>query len=166
MAWLCIAGFFRGIALSNFTLTVSEYSSLEKLPAAFGWHMVGKAIFVIIFGPLIGAIRDMTGSFPICIHSQSICILVCIFAWSVEFIMKYLKRNEQKKIPIAIITAWTCPTSCNRWIDFNFYKTVKLLLLIFLINFDKKYLNLDFNLPLIDFKVQKGLYFSVRSKIF
>jgi hypothetical protein len=37
MAWMCIAGFFRGIALSNFTLTVSEYSSLEKLPAAFGW---------------------------------------------------------------------------------------------------------------------------------
>lgn len=36
MAWLCTAGFFRGIALSNFTLTVSEYSSLEKLPAAFG----------------------------------------------------------------------------------------------------------------------------------
>jgi MFS transporter, MCT family, solute carrier family 16 (monocarboxylic acid transporters), member 14 len=55
MVWLCICGFFRGIALSNFTLTVSEHSSLEKLPAAFGWHMIGKALFVIAFGPLIGA---------------------------------------------------------------------------------------------------------------
>lgn len=54
MVWLSICGFFRGIALSNFTLTVSEYSSLEKLPAAFGWHMVGKGIFVVLFGPLIG----------------------------------------------------------------------------------------------------------------
>jgi MFS transporter, MCT family, solute carrier family 16 (monocarboxylic acid transporters), member 14 len=54
MVWLCICGFFRGIALSNFTLTVSEYSSLEKLPAAFGWHLIGKALFVIMFGPLIG----------------------------------------------------------------------------------------------------------------
>ncbi|CRK93148.1 CLUMA_CG006594, isoform A [Clunio marinus] len=104
LAWLCIAGFFRGIALSNFTLTVSEYSSLEKLPAAFGWHMVGKAIFVIIFGPLIGAIRDLTGSFPICIHSQSVCILICIFAWMIEFIIKYLKRNEKQHVPIAIIS--------------------------------------------------------------
>lgn len=54
MIWLSICGFFRGAALSNFTLTVSEYCSLEKLPAAFGWHMIGKAIFVILFGPLIG----------------------------------------------------------------------------------------------------------------
>lgn len=105
MVWLCVAGFFRGIALSNFTLTVSEYSSLEKLPAAFGWHMVGKAIFVIIFGPLIGAVRDWTDSFPICIHSQSVCILICIFAWLIEYLVKYLKHKNKEQIPIAIIAA-------------------------------------------------------------
>lgn len=54
MVWLSICGFFRGSALSNFTLTVSEYCSLEKLPSAFGWHLVGKAVFVICFGPVIG----------------------------------------------------------------------------------------------------------------
>lgn len=54
MVWLSICGFFRGSALSNFTLAVSEHWSLEKLPAAFGWHMIGKALFVIAFGPLIG----------------------------------------------------------------------------------------------------------------
>lgn len=52
--WLSISGFFRGSALANFTLTVSEYCSLEKLPAAFGWHMIGKAVFVVALGPLIG----------------------------------------------------------------------------------------------------------------
>lgn len=105
MVWLCVAGFFRGIALSNFTLTVSEYSSLEKLPAAFGWHMVGKALFVVIFGPLIGAIRDWTGSFPLCIHSQSVCIIICIIAWMTEYILKYLQKKQKNKIPIAIISA-------------------------------------------------------------
>lgn len=54
MMWLFICGFFRGMALSNFTLTVSEYCSLEQLPAAFGWHMVGKGIFVTFLGPFIG----------------------------------------------------------------------------------------------------------------
>lgn len=54
MLWLFICGFFRGMALSNFTLTVSEYCSLEQLPAAFGWHMVGKGVFVVALGPLIG----------------------------------------------------------------------------------------------------------------
>lgn len=57
MLWLFICGFFRGMALSNFTLTVSEYCSLEQLPAAFGWHMVGKGVFVVALGPLIGKSR-------------------------------------------------------------------------------------------------------------
>uniref|UniRef100_A0A182QNB6 Major facilitator superfamily (MFS) profile domain-containing protein n=1 Tax=Anopheles farauti TaxID=69004 RepID=A0A182QNB6_9DIPT len=95
MVWLSVTGFFRGVALANFTLCVSEYSSLEKLPAAFGWHMVGKAVFVIAFGPLIGAIRDWTDSYPICIHSQSFCIFLCVAAWSVELLVK---RCRTKKI--------------------------------------------------------------------
>ncbi|XP_055526253.1 uncharacterized protein LOC129718981 [Wyeomyia smithii] len=94
MVWLSITGFFRGIALANFTLCVSEYSSLEKLPAAFGWHMVGKGVFVIAFGPLIGAIRDWTDSFPICIHAQSVCIFMCVFAWLVEFAVKRLRTKK------------------------------------------------------------------------
>lgn len=95
MIWLSICGFFRGSALSNFTLTVSEYCSLEKLPSAFGWHLVGKAVFVVAFGPLIGAIRDLTESFPICIHSQSVCIYLCVIAWSIEYLIDYL-RNKKK----------------------------------------------------------------------
>uniref|UniRef100_A0A182PPC2 Major facilitator superfamily (MFS) profile domain-containing protein n=1 Tax=Anopheles epiroticus TaxID=199890 RepID=A0A182PPC2_9DIPT len=95
MIWLSVTGFFRGVALANFTLCVSEYSSLEKLPAAFGWHMVGKAVFVIAFGPLIGAIRDWTDSYAICIHSQSFCIFLCVAAWSIELLVK---RCRTKKI--------------------------------------------------------------------
>ncbi|XP_040172601.1 uncharacterized protein LOC120905671 [Anopheles arabiensis] len=95
MIWLSVTGFFRGVALANFTLCVSEYSSLEKLPAAFGWHMVGKALFVIAFGPLIGAIRDWTDSYAICIHSQSFCIFLCVAAWSIELLVK---RCRTKKI--------------------------------------------------------------------
>lgn len=101
MIWLSVTGFFRGVALANFTLCVSEYSSLEKLPAAFGWHMVGKALFVIAFGPLIGAIRDWTDSYAICIHSQSCCILLCIVAWSIELLVK---RCRSRKIVAANAT--------------------------------------------------------------
>lgn len=84
MVWLCVAGFFRGVALSNFTLCVSEYCTLEQLPAAFGWHMVGKAVFVICFGPLIGAIRDYT-TYSLCLHAQTLCILTGVLAWIIEF---------------------------------------------------------------------------------
>ncbi|XP_075154483.1 monocarboxylate transporter 14 [Haematobia irritans] len=105
MVWLSICGFFRGSALSNFTLTVSEYCSLEKLPSAFGWHLVGKAVFVICFGPLIGVIRDVTGSYPICIHAQSVCILLCGVAWSIEYLIDYSRRKKIQNAEVDPVAA-------------------------------------------------------------
>jgi hypothetical protein len=54
MATLVISGFFRGATLINFTLTISEYCSLDKLPAAFGLHMVAKGLFIVALGPVVG----------------------------------------------------------------------------------------------------------------
>ncbi|XP_018573020.1 monocarboxylate transporter 5 [Anoplophora glabripennis] len=94
MVWLFICGFFRGAALINFTITISEYSSLEKLPAAFGLHMVGKGLFVVIFGPILGQIRDSTKSFPICLHSQTFFIMLCCLAWTIEYLIKYFRTRS------------------------------------------------------------------------
>jgi len=54
MTTLVINGFFRGAAFINFTLTISEYCSLDKLPAAFGLHMVAKGLFIVALGPPLG----------------------------------------------------------------------------------------------------------------
>ncbi|KAJ8973569.1 hypothetical protein NQ317_018458 [Molorchus minor] len=94
MIWLFICGFVRGAALINFTITISEYSSLEKLPAAFGLHMVGKGLFVVVFGPILGQIRDVTKSFPICLHSQTFLIMLCCLAWSIEYLVRYLRTRS------------------------------------------------------------------------
>lgn len=94
MVWLFICGFFRGAALINFTITISEYSSLEKLPAAFGLHMVGKGLFVVIFGPILGQIRDATKSYPICLHSQTFLIMLCCIAWIIEYLIKYFRTRS------------------------------------------------------------------------
>ncbi|XP_015834478.1 uncharacterized protein LOC658985 isoform X1 [Tribolium castaneum] len=94
MVWLVICGFFRGAALINFTITISEYSSLEKLPAAFGLHMVGKGLFVVAIGPILGIIRDTTKSYPICLHSQTFLILVCCVAWSIEYAFRFLRTRS------------------------------------------------------------------------
>ena len=94
MVWLCIGGFFRGVALSNFTLCVSEHCTLEQLPGAFGWHMIGKAVFVICFGPLIGAIRDYT-TYSWCLHTQSIFILIGVAAWLVEFALARARKDPE-----------------------------------------------------------------------
>lgn len=107
LIWLVICGFFRGAALINFTICISEYSSLEKLPAAFGLHMVGKGLFVVIFGPILGIIRDATGSFPICLHSQSFLIMLCCVAWSIEYIVVWMKNRDKGSETSSDVTATT-----------------------------------------------------------
>lgn len=59
LTWLAIAGFVRGSALINFAICISEYSTLEKLPAAFGLHNVGKGLFVVALGPILGEIFQL-----------------------------------------------------------------------------------------------------------
>lgn len=123
---------FPGMALSNFTLCVSEYCSLEQLPAAFGWHMIGKGLFVTAFGPLIGIfrnkfcnfgqniyiaftfsgwIRDYSGSYPICIHAQTFCIFLCCLAWTIEYIINYVR--EHKKDDCELKTTDTATATTN-----------------------------------------------------
>ncbi|XP_050300375.1 uncharacterized protein LOC126738930 [Anthonomus grandis grandis] len=93
LTWLVIAGFVRGAALINFAITISEYATLEKLPAAFGLHNVGKGLFVVVLGPLLGQIRDSTKSYPICLHSQTFLIMMCVLAWSIEYLILYCRTR-------------------------------------------------------------------------
>nr|CAD7432646.1 unnamed protein product [Timema monikensis] len=97
MVALVSNGFLRGAALINFTLTISEHCSLEKLPAAFGLHMVAKGLFIVAIGPLIGVIRDVTGSYAACIHSQTVLVYTCCIAWGIEYLFVFLRsKNKQE----------------------------------------------------------------------
>ncbi|CAB3228560.1 unnamed protein product [Arctia plantaginis] len=98
MIWLSICGFFRGMCLSNFTLTISEYCPLEKLPAAFGLHMVSKGVFVVAIGPLIGYVRDYTNSFSTCIHVQNALIMSCVLVWGIEYALAFTRRRKVVQI--------------------------------------------------------------------
>ncbi|CAG9792112.1 unnamed protein product [Diatraea saccharalis] len=98
MIWLSICGFFRGMCLSNFTLTISEYCPLEKLPAAFGLHMVSKGVFVVVIGPIIGYVRDYTGSFAVCIHVQNALIMSCVLVWGIEYALQFTRRRKVVQI--------------------------------------------------------------------
>jgi len=43
---------------------------------------------------LLGLIRDVTNSYPICIHAQSVCISLCAIAWGIEYLIQFLKRRR------------------------------------------------------------------------
>ncbi|KAG8308496.1 hypothetical protein J6590_002586 [Homalodisca vitripennis] len=54
MVTFLVHGFFRGLAVPNKSLVISEAVLPEKFPAAYGLSMVAKGVFVLIFGPLAG----------------------------------------------------------------------------------------------------------------
>nr|CAD7196292.1 unnamed protein product [Timema douglasi] len=84
---LAFCGFVRGVTVVNLNLSISEYCSNDKLPAALGINMVIKGVFILAFGPLLGFLRDETGSFPLCIHIQSVMILVPMIFWVLEMVI-------------------------------------------------------------------------------
>lgn len=37
----------------------------------------------------------MTDSYPICIHTQSVCILLCALAWGIEYLVEFLNSRRR-----------------------------------------------------------------------
>ncbi|KAJ9582379.1 hypothetical protein L9F63_003272, partial [Diploptera punctata] len=82
-----INGFVRGSTVVNLNLSLSEYCSNEKkLPAAIGINMIAKGIGILSFGPMIGWLRDVTDSYPLCIHTMSALMFVSMLSWIIEMI--------------------------------------------------------------------------------
>ncbi|XP_018400234.1 PREDICTED: monocarboxylate transporter 12-like [Cyphomyrmex costatus] len=93
IATLVVAGFLRGATLVNLNLCISECCTLKKLPSAFGIFMVFKGLCVIVMSPLIGYIRDVSGSYKICIHVMTAMIFVTSVVWSTEFLYRVFCRQ-------------------------------------------------------------------------
>lgn len=51
----------------------------------------------------------MTDSYPICIHTQSVCILICALAWSIEYLVEFL--NSRRRTADAAQVAQDAPTT-------------------------------------------------------
>ncbi|XP_069672117.1 monocarboxylate transporter 12 [Periplaneta americana] len=88
-----INGFIRGSTVVNQNLALSEYCSKEKVPAALGINMVAKGIGILTFGPMLGWLRDATGSFPLCIHAMSALIFASMTSWIVEIIIMQRRKR-------------------------------------------------------------------------
>lgn len=41
-----------------------------------------------------GLIRDKTQSYPICIHAQTVCIFLCCLAWTIEYVIDYVRSRK------------------------------------------------------------------------
>uniref|UniRef100_A0A6M2DWE6 Putative monocarboxylate transporter n=1 Tax=Xenopsylla cheopis TaxID=163159 RepID=A0A6M2DWE6_XENCH len=62
-----VLGLIKGAATVYMFLILPSCLPVEKLPAAGGVMMLGCGIFLMIFGPIMGYLRDSTGSYTQCV---------------------------------------------------------------------------------------------------
>ncbi|XP_032664228.1 uncharacterized protein LOC116840954 [Odontomachus brunneus] len=106
MVMFVVAGFLRGATLVNLNLSISEYVTLKKLPSAFGMFMVFKGLLVVTMSPLIGYIRDVSGSYKICIHVMTAMMMTTTIVWAIELLYTTLHRRRHaiiKKLQMHIL---------------------------------------------------------------
>ncbi|XP_059617769.1 uncharacterized protein LOC132262506 [Phlebotomus argentipes] len=94
--WMLGVGFFLGVAKGvrsvYMSLVIPSYISIERLASASGIQMVTNGILLLTFGPLMGIIRDVSGSYVHCIIFINLVTATTLIMWAIEMI--YLKHRK------------------------------------------------------------------------
>jgi cyanate permease len=76
-------------------LVVPAYVPIEKLASASGLQMMVNGFCILLGGPVIGMIRDVTGNYTVCIIVLNCVTLSTIAIWSIEGITTRLKKKQR-----------------------------------------------------------------------
>ncbi|KPJ01867.1 hypothetical protein RR46_05076 [Papilio xuthus] len=65
----------------------------DRFPAALALHIIFSGFLMLIADPLIGLIFEATGTYLYCFLAMSVCCLICVVLWSIEYIV-YRKKSS------------------------------------------------------------------------
>ncbi|XP_063917099.1 monocarboxylate transporter 2-like [Zophobas morio] len=90
-------GIAKGVRKVYMWLVIPDHVSADKLASAGGIETLANGICILVGGPIMGALRDATGSYVVCIVVMNCVTLVTILMWSAEaVIVKCRGRNKTK----------------------------------------------------------------------
>ncbi|KAF4521463.1 hypothetical protein B566_EDAN001760 [Ephemera danica] len=75
-------GLAKGVRAVFMPLVIPSHVPLERLPAAMGLQMVFNAILFLSFGPLMGVLRDVSGSYILVLLTVNILTLSTVVLWT------------------------------------------------------------------------------------
>lgn len=75
--WGCSVGVFMGL----YNLVMIQYMGVHNLPSMFGAACLLNGLGFISLGPLLGVVRDVTGSYAISIWILSGTEFLCVILW-------------------------------------------------------------------------------------
>ncbi|XP_063989091.1 uncharacterized protein LOC135168637 isoform X2 [Diachasmimorpha longicaudata] len=89
-------GFAKGFRSVFMTLIVPNYIPIERLADAVGIQMVVNGLVLMILGPLIGIIRELRGSYDLCIVLINSMTALTIIMWSLEALVIRMFKGRRK----------------------------------------------------------------------
>lgn len=106
MLGVCVAlGLAKGVRIVYMQLVIPAHVPLERLASAAGMQMVINGLVIMLLGPLVGVIRDWTGSYTRCIwflNGISTCTL-CM--WTLEFAVRSIRTARTRRRCRAAVAA-------------------------------------------------------------
>ncbi|KAF2904364.1 hypothetical protein ILUMI_01822 [Ignelater luminosus] len=88
-------GIAKGVRTVYMTLVIPNYVPIERLASASGLQMMVNGFLILAGGPVLGVIRDATGSYAKCIYVMNMMTLSTLIMWTMEMI--YLRIKERKR---------------------------------------------------------------------
>ncbi|XP_058121202.1 monocarboxylate transporter 7 [Anopheles ziemanni] len=92
-----IMGFLRTWIHVPMPLVFSEYLPQERFPSGYGLFMFLQGNITFAIGPLVGYIRDVTGSYTISFHCLTLVMAMCVIPWFFEICYYRLKQKAHRK---------------------------------------------------------------------
>ncbi|KAL0850904.1 hypothetical protein ABMA28_006813 [Loxostege sticticalis] len=78
-------------------IVMAEHVPIERYPPAYGLYMLLAGGISLTVGPMIGFIRDYTGSYVIAFNMLTACNLCCVVPWAIEAIWRRMNRTNTVK---------------------------------------------------------------------
>ncbi|PSN41448.1 hypothetical protein C0J52_14536 [Blattella germanica] len=88
-------GVAKGVRTVYMTIVIPCYVPIERLAAASGMQMVVNGIFLMVFGPFMGVIRDASGSYNLCIAFINTLTVITLTMWGLEILILKIRRSRR-----------------------------------------------------------------------
>uniref|UniRef100_A0A1Q3FJ07 Putative monocarboxylate transporter n=1 Tax=Culex tarsalis TaxID=7177 RepID=A0A1Q3FJ07_CULTA len=93
-----IMGFLRTWIHVPLPLVFSEYLSPARFPSGYGLFMFLQGNITFAVGPIVGYIRDVTGSYTITFHCLTLFMAMCVLPWLFEIVYLRLKARAERRV--------------------------------------------------------------------
>ncbi|CAH2102200.1 unnamed protein product [Euphydryas editha] len=92
-----ILGALRSLVHIAQPIVLAEHVPIERYPPAYALYMLLAGAISLSVGPMIGFLRDYTGSYVIAFLMLAICNFCCVVPWTLEAVIMLWKRRRIQK---------------------------------------------------------------------